>query len=130
LGFLATSRDVGQYVVANKIPAALLALGSAWVGVFFPHAARESADLLRRQIGQSMTFTLALFIPLCAGSFVLGRPMIILLFGAQYAPAGTYFELLMLAVLLGAVDANIGQVLLARGEQRRFAMNVAVAAAI
>jgi PST family polysaccharide transporter len=130
LGFLRGSRDVGQYVVAYKIPAALLGLGSAWVGVFFPHAARETAELLRRQIGQSTTLSLILFIPVCMGSFVVGHPLIVLLFGAQYAPAGLYFELLMLATLFGIADANIGQVLLARDEHRRFAVNVTVGAIV
>lgn len=130
LGYLASSRSVGEYVAAYKVPMALLGLGSVWVGVFFPHAARVSGSALRRHIGQSTTATLILFVPLCVGGLALGPALMVLLFGGQFAAAGTPFELLMIAVLLGGIDANFGQVLLARDEQRRFALNVTAGAVV
>ncbi len=130
LGFLSTSRNVGQYVVAYKLPAAFLALASAWVGVFYPHAATESRHQLKRQVGMSVTFSLIFLIPLCAGGLVLGDPLITTVFGAKYEPAGTYFKLLMVSVAVGGIDASIGQVLLARGDERYFAAGVTAGAGL
>ena len=128
LGFLSTSRNVGQYVVAYKLPAVFIGLASAWVGVFYPHAATQSRGELRRQVGMSTTFSLIVLIPLCAGSFVLGGPLLTTLFGSKYEPAGTYFKLLMISVVCNGIDANIGQVLLARGDERYFATGVTAGA--
>ncbi len=130
LGFLSTSRSVGQYVVAYKLPSAFLGIASIWVAVFYPHAATQSHESLRRQIGLSTTVSLVLLIPLCAGSVVLGVPLIEALFGTQYGPAGTYFKVLMVAMLFGGVDANIGQVLLAVGDEGYFTRSVSVGAVI
>jgi O-antigen/teichoic acid export membrane protein len=130
LGFLSTSRNVGQYVVAYKLPAAFLGLASAWVAVFYPHAATQSRGELRRQVGLSTTLSLVVLIPLCAGSLVLGDPLMTGLFGSKYEPAGTYFKLLMMSVAVGGIDANIGQVLLARGDERYFALGVTAGASI
>ncbi len=128
LGYLTTSAAVGQYLVAYKLPLVLLGYASLWITVFYPHAATQEPAALTRQIGLFTTFTLVLVAPLCAGSFVLGEPLVTLLFGAGYGPAGSYFELLMIAVAFAAVDANIGQVLLATGHERAFAYGVGLGA--
>ena len=128
LGLLATSADVGQYLVAYKLPLVVVGLASLWITVFYPHAATEPRDALRRQVGTFTTMTLVLVLPLCAGSFVLGTPFLTTLFGSQYQPAGIYFKLLMVAVALGAVDANIGQILLATGRERIFAVGTGLGA--
>ncbi len=128
LGFLSNSAAVGEYLVAYKLPLALLGFASLWITVFYPHAATQEWPSLRRQIGTFTTLSLILAIPLCAGSFILANPLMTTLFGSHYAPAGLYFKLLMLAVGCAAVDANIGQILLATGHERTFALGVSFGA--
>jgi O-antigen/teichoic acid export membrane protein len=128
LGLLSTSTNVGEYLVAYKLPLVVVGFGSLWITVFYPHAATEQRQKLRRQIGIFTTLSLVLIIPLCAGSFVLGTPLITTLFGSHYQPAGLYFKLLLLAVGFGAVDANIGQILLATGHERMFALGTGLGA--
>jgi O-antigen/teichoic acid export membrane protein len=88
--------------------------------------ATQPREQLRRQIGVFTTLGLMLVIPLCAGSFAVGSSLIKALFGPGYESAGLYFKLLMLSVACAGVDANIGQVLLAIGEQRSFAVGVSM----
>jgi O-antigen/teichoic acid export membrane protein len=128
LGFLSRSHNVGEYLVAYKVPLFFLGLASLWITVFYPHAATQERQALSRQIGIFTTLSIVLVMPLCAGSFVLGGPLITTLFGPHYEPAGLYFKLLMLAVGCAAIDANIGQILLATGHERTFALGVGLGA--
>jgi O-antigen/teichoic acid export membrane protein len=121
LGALTTTREVGQYFVAYKIPLALGAFTGAWGAVFLPNAARESAQVARRQVGEATTGALILMIPVCAGAFVVANPFISLLFGDQYGAAGPLFGLLMITALIGVVNGTLGPVLVARGDQSFFA---------
>jgi O-antigen/teichoic acid export membrane protein len=124
LGFLSNSTAIGQYQVAYRIPLGFLMLASLWITVFYPHAATQERSRLRQQIGIFTTLSLILIIPICAGSFILAEPLMTTFFGPHYAPAGLYFKLLMLAVGCAGVDANIGQILLATGHARIFAIGV------
>ncbi|HTX30137.1 MAG TPA: oligosaccharide flippase family protein [Solirubrobacteraceae bacterium] len=130
LGFLSTPAKLGQYVVAYKLPQAILGLSSLWVSVMYPHAATQERNELRRQVGVFTTFSASLAIPLCVGVFILARPLMTTLFGAEYAPAATAFRLLTVAAAIGTVDSNIGQVLMAVGHERTFSMGVTIGAAV
>jgi O-antigen/teichoic acid export membrane protein len=128
LGFLSTPTAVGHYVVAYKVPLFFLSMASLWIQVFYPHAATQPREELRRHIGRLTTLTFVFVIPLCAGCFMVGRSLISTLFGAQFVAAGLSFKLLMISVAFAAIDANVGQVLLAIGEQRAFAVGVTAGA--
>lgn len=128
LGFLATSSDVGQYTVAYRIPLAVLGLASVWTSVLFPHAAAGQQAALRRQLGFATTLSWIVVAPLCAGSILLATPLMVTLFGDAYAAAGAPFAILMCAASLAGLDANVGQVLLATGHERKFSLGVSVGA--
>jgi O-antigen/teichoic acid export membrane protein len=130
LGAMTTTREVGQYFVAYKIPLALGALSTIWGSIFFPNAARESAQAVRRQVGKATTGSLIVMIPVCVGAFVVGHPFIELVFGRQYGPAGFLFALLMVTLLAGIVNGILGTALGARGEQPFVARTLTTGAVI
>ena len=128
LGFLASAAAVGQYTVAYKLPLAFLGLASLWVTVFFPHASAQPPNVLQRQLSIITMIILGVVAPLCAGSAILGTPLMVALFGPSYHAAGAPFSILMVGVAFAAVDMSIGQVILATGHERRFAVGVSLGA--
>jgi O-antigen/teichoic acid export membrane protein len=131
LGYLSGTGDVGQYAVAYKIPLALTVLGGLWVQALYPHAATlfDSDPIeLRRQIGRFATLAIAVAIPMGAAATVVGDDLMPALFGAPYRDAGTPFILLMWATALMMVSVNFGNVLLASGDDRPYAIGVTLGA--
>jgi O-antigen/teichoic acid export membrane protein len=130
LGFLATSSAVGQYVVAYKLPLALLGFASLWNGVVFTHAATEEPEQLRHQIGIWLTMTVVAMLPVCTGSMFVARGLIRAFFGAGYGSAALYFQLLMVSVAIALVNGVFAPVLLAIGHERAVARSVTIGAVV
>jgi O-antigen/teichoic acid export membrane protein len=133
LGYLDTSAAVGQYGVAYRIPAALLALGATWVAAMYPHSAALAGgdrDRLRRDVGVFGAAVALVALPLAACAPFVADGLMVTLFGSDFAPAGTPFALLMVAVALALFSGNFTAAVLALGGERRFAIAVTLAAAL
>jgi len=130
LGFLATSAAVGQYLVAYKLPLALLGFASLWNGVVFTHAATEEPEQLRRQIGIWLTMAVVVMLPVCTGSMFVAHGLLRAFFGAGYGPAALYFQLLMASVAIALVNGVFAPVLLATGHERALARSVTIGAIV
>jgi O-antigen/teichoic acid export membrane protein len=131
LGYLRGTADVGQYAVAYKIPLALMALSGLWVQALYPHAAAlfdRDRDELRRQVGRFATLAIMVALPLGAGATIVGDDLMPALFGGAFRAAGTPFVLLMWATALMVVSVNFGNVLLATGDDRPYAIGVTLGA--
>jgi len=131
LGYLRGTADVGQYAVAYKIPLALAALTGIWIQALYPHAAalfERDRDELRRQVGRFATLAVVVALPLAGGAIVVGHDLIPTLFGEAYEDAGTPFVLLMCATAVILVSVNFANVLLATGDDRRYAVGVTLGA--
>jgi O-antigen/teichoic acid export membrane protein len=131
LGYLRGTDDVGQYAVAYKAPLALIGIGTTYVAALYPHAAamfERDRERLRRQVMRLSSVCAAIALPLGIGASVAGAGLMPVLFGSKYEPAGTPFVLLVWAVAVILVSMNFGNVLLACGDERRYAIGVSCGA--
>ena len=132
VGYLDSTRAVGIYAIAAKLPLALVALANVWLNVFFPHTARRLAadpQSFTRDLGRIITATLVIATAAAAGAFLCAGTLMTAMFGAAFHAAAEPFALLSVAAALVLLQANFSIVLLAAGSQRYFAVIMTVAAA-
>lgn len=131
LGWLRSAREVGYYAVAQKLMQLLYVLPALLAASMFPLTARltksnpeRTRTLLERSVAAMLLLgTLGALI-----GIPLARPIVILLFGAAYAPAIPTFQLLLTTLLIVYPSLFLGNALFAYDEQKRFLFFVLLAA--
>lgn len=132
LGLLGSTRAVGLYGVAQKLPQVIVTLSLLWISTMYPHSAalyRQDPARLARQMRLVLGLGLSVMLPLVLIAPFIGSPLIAALFGRDYGDAGTTFACLILVAAVTFVSVNYNNVLMAVGEERRF-LRYAVAGAI
>jgi O-antigen/teichoic acid export membrane protein len=134
LGYLSTAYDTGEYAAANRIPGAIVTfVGAAWTSVVFPHTAslaNTDKRTLRLHTRSLLTMTAMVSLPLAACTPFVAAPLMALVFGGQFAAAGTAFALLTVGLAAGLILMTLITILLGLGGDRRYAYAVTVAAAV
>jgi O-antigen/teichoic acid export membrane protein len=129
LGLVATFQQAGIYNSAYRLVFFLMTLDRVFYTVFFPVVSRllkDQPDRLAELVGTMVRVILALSIPLCVGAFILARPILGLVFGAEYAGALPVLRILVWFLPLSMFNSLAGYTLLAAGNERRFLMNTAI----
>lgn len=124
LGFLATDRDVGVYTAAYRVAFLLMAVSGAVDTAYFPSYVKTvplGRDAARRLIGSSLGVAATIGAPLVAGVVVTARPLLTLLFGAEYANGAAALQLLALAVGMVFLHWSAGQFFLVEHRLRLYA---------
>jgi O-antigen/teichoic acid export membrane protein len=99
LGLFTTMKDVGNYGAALRIVLFVASLSALCIGINFPALSRyykESKVSFRNHLENMLQYTFILSMPLCLGGLVLARPIMLTLFGPNYAPAVPCFQILIL----------------------------------
>jgi len=133
LGILEGTDEVGQYYAAYRIPLALITLAGLWVTVFFTQAATlyvENREALRHQVQRSLQLAVAVAVPLGVILSLASGELMPALFGDAFEAASAPFALLIWSTALVLVNVNLAPILIAAGEDRRYAIGVSIAAAI
>ena len=132
LGYLYSTRAVGIYAVASKLPVALVVFANLWLSVLFPHIARRlvaDARGVAHDVGRIVTATIVIGVGATVGALLCAGTLMTTLFGASFHAAAVPFALLSGWGALVLVQANFSTVLLAGGSQRYYAAVVTIAAA-
>lgn len=127
LGYLDSTRSVGTYSVANRLPLAIAVLANLWLVVLLPHTAhrlRTERTELMRDLGRAVTAAMIIAAAIGIGAWACGNALIPLMFGSAFRSASGPFALLALAAGLALVRANFSNVLLAAGTERYYAAAV------
>jgi O-antigen/teichoic acid export membrane protein len=131
LGLVATFQQAGIYNSAYRLVFFLMTLDRVFYTVFFPVVSRfikEQPGRLAELVGTAGRMILALSIPLCVGAFILARPILELVFTAEYAGALPVLRILVWFLPLSMFNSLAGYTLLAAGNERRFLTNTAIGA--
>jgi O-antigen/teichoic acid export membrane protein len=131
LGYLRSIEEVGLYAVAYKLPLALIGFGTLWIAAFYPHASALSVrdpERLRRHVGTFSSVAIVVALALAVGATFGADGLMPLLFGRDFGGATTPFILLTWAAAVILVSVNFGNVLLACGDERRYAIGVSAGA--
>ncbi len=91
LGFLQSDAAVGYYTMAQKIVSILNSIVLALTTVLLPRLSNfvgnRQLDDFKALGNKSLSFSLAISLPICTGLIVLAKPLIIVLFGEAYEPS-------------------------------------------
>jgi O-antigen/teichoic acid export membrane protein len=109
LGLYRPVEEVGFYTLASKIPSIVPVLIPAVLGtVLLPAIAeqfgRGDMDKIRRIYITSARYLMILSMPLAAGGIALARPIVNLLYGADYAPAIVLMQILFIPFASRAIS--------------------------
>ncbi len=124
LGWLRTPAELGYYSAAQKPVQLFYVFASLFASSLFPIFSQLTQDKerFRSILEKALAAALLVAIPLALGSLVLGSHLIILLFGNEYAPATSSFQILMLTVLIISPSVIVSNALLSQNQQKRFVM--------
>ena len=120
LGFTHSDIEVGLYTTAYKLMFISTVVSGAMMNAYFPVLSQVAGDTqqAKRVAYDFATLMVWMGLPIAALGWACGRHVNDLLFGAQFAAAGPYFEGLCLVVALTFTNIGLGTPLLAWGHQR------------
>ncbi len=131
LGLTHDDAEVGFYTTAYRLMFMSTVVSGAMLSAYFPvlSQVRDDPQQGRRVSLEFATLMAWMGLPIAALGWACGRHVNDLLFGAQFATSGPYFEWLCLAIGLMFVNIGLGTPLLAWGRQKLH-FTIALSAAI
>ena len=133
LGYLATSRDVGVYAVANRLPYSVVTFANLWIQANFPLAVvtmREDPARFRADVSRVLTAATVVAIAIACGAVVFPSRLMAALFGHAFSAAGRPFAILTAAMALVLIEAILSNILIAGSRDKRYAQIVTLAACV
>lgn len=124
IGMMCSDKNVGYYTNSMKLVKIVITVITAIGGVLLPHLSQyraegnnEACSRIVNKVFQVMFF---LFLPCCFGMLFIADPLILLLFGESFAPAGTTLKIASFLILaLGFSNLFGTQVLLSYGAEKK-----------
>ena len=120
LSFMRTFKEVGYYSVATRLTESLNMLHGALLVSFFPLFARafkESRSEFEALFSNAFKWLSLAGLPLVLGGTLVAKDLILLFFGAEYAPSGTTFMILLGYTFFCFIGSLLANVLIASGKQ-------------
>jgi len=130
IGWLKSATDVGLYSAAQRI-VQLIYLIPAIIGISalptFSRLANKDNAKMRRVIERLVSLTFAFGIPIAIGGFILGGPLILLIFGQAYAGGIPSFQILILTILADFPAVIFSGLIFSYDRQRTLILNSVIA---
>jgi O-antigen/teichoic acid export membrane protein len=120
---LAGRRAAGLYGAASKVFERALVIPGSILATMFPLIAaayKEDIVRMRALIQTAVEVLLVATLPLVSLVAVIGRPLMHLLFGAAFAPAGPALSVLMITFAISAFSYVAGDLVIVLRLQRRY----------
>lgn len=130
LGWLRSPEEVGYYSAAQKLIQLLYIAPALLAASIFPilsRTAKTEPERARSILSRSVSLMLWISLPLMIIGIALGNFIVPLLFGAEYSPGITAFQILMLTVVLTYPATILGNAIFAYDYQKSFVAFVLVA---
>jgi O-antigen/teichoic acid export membrane protein len=120
ISLVATQEEIGWYAVAATLMGTLLFLPNTIVTSLFPALAQahdENVGSATELMGRALRTALIVAVPISFGTIVIADPLVTMLFGQAFAPAGPVLAtggmvllLMFLTILIGGVARATGKV--------------------
>ncbi len=122
LGTVGSATDVGLFAAAQKPVQLLYLIPSILAAAFFPALSREAGEdgQFRSTLEQGIKSAYLFAIPLAVGGALAAKPVIQLLYGAEFLPSFTSFALLSLTFLFVFPSLFFTNALFVRNRQKSF----------
>lgn len=113
------SNEVGEFSIATQAADAIAIVPTSMALVLFPALVRDRAGSWARTV-RATAVTSATLTAVCVFFALFARPLIRIVFGAQYLPAAPMLRLLLPGIVCVGATAVLGQYLGALGQPRAF----------
>jgi O-antigen/teichoic acid export membrane protein len=133
LSLMTRSEVVGWYGVPTRLFQTMMFLPVIIATAWLPRlvsAHQEGPDQLREASRAPLQLVLLLGLPLCAGTVVVARPLIDLLYGAAYTHAVPVLMVLGLCIPLMYLNIILGQIVIAANRQSTWTWIMACATVV
>lgn len=130
VSLLANEQTVGWYSTARRLLGTLLFIPVVLIAAVFPALTRiyaHAAERLPLLIGKSFDMLMLISVPLGLGLMVIADPVVVLLFGAEFAPSGPVLAILGVVLIFVYLNVLVGQFLVSTDRQNRWTAIMAVA---
>ena len=130
---LINTTQVGWYASASRLFGTTMFLPVILTTAAFPSLTRayaNASDSVSRIIQKSFDLMLVLSVPLGLGLFVLADPLVVLLYGADFAPSGPVLALMGLVLIPTYQNILLGQFLTSTDRQNVWTVVILVATAL
>lgn len=133
LGWFRTPEEVGFYSAGQKIVQVLYTIPGIVASALLPLSSRLVGLMdhakVRALIEKGLALVFALAFPLAAGGVILAKPIMVFLYGAEYLPGASAFQILIATVLVVFPGTILGNIILAYDKQRNIAWYIGAASA-
>ncbi len=122
LGLLTSSQQVGLYTAAYRVCLLVTTIAVASHVVFLPamtRAVEEGRDKVTSVMTRSISLTSAVVLPIVVGGIVLAEPLLIFLFGREYAAGAIAFKVLLASIAVLSIHGTAHNVFIARHQTRK-----------
>ena len=130
ISLLVDEAAVGWYSVADQLFATLLFVPTVFITAVFPVLSRmytHEQDALPHLISKSYDLLLLLGIPIGLGIVVIADPLVVLLFGADFANSGPVLAVLGVVLILMYQNTLLGKFLISIDRQNQWTKVMIVA---
>lgn len=129
LGIVSSAAEVGYYGAALRVVFFLMIFDRLITTLFLPVVARfhkERPEELAKVAALIMKVTLLFALPIAVGGTILAHPIMMLIYESAFADAVPVFQLLIWFFFFSAASSIYAVSLLGRGDERRYAVAMAV----
>ena len=98
LGFFSFPSDIANYSIASKLVFFVLAIDRIMYMLFFPFVARlhyRSPKTLQQYMPIIFKYIIIVCLPITVGGGILAKPLLLLIFGAQYSESAVLLQILL-----------------------------------
>ncbi len=127
---LVDERAIGWYGAADRLFGTLLFIPSVYITAAFPALSRMFVDdksALQRLISKSFDTLFLLSIPIGLGITIIANPLVVLIFGAEFANSGPILAVFGIVIVLTYQNILIGRFLISMDRQNAWTIVMAVA---
>jgi len=132
LGFLRSERAVGLYNAAYHVILTFIALNTVFIESIYPTFSKlhrtkplDVSGFLKKTLSLSIAFA----IPLGIAGTILGRSIIVTLYGTKYTDSTFAFQILVWSASLAFIGTNYGYCLIACQQQKALAIAAGIGTA-
>jgi O-antigen/teichoic acid export membrane protein len=123
ISLLVNEETVGWYSSADQLFATLLFVPTVFMTAVYPALARmftNDPNAMPRLLRKSFHMLLILGVPIGFGIIIVAQPLVILLFGPEFAPSGAVLMILGVVLIFTYQNILLGQFLIATERQNKW----------
>ena len=127
---LVSERAVGLYGVADRLFGTLLFIPTVFITAIFPVFSRlfeETSDSLNRLMQHSFDTLMILSVPIGLGLVMIADPLVLLLYGADFAQSGPILSVMGIVLILTYQNMLLGRFLISMDRQTSWTIVMVVA---